>query len=55
MNDFHHRIINAICEGIHSMTQAAKRKARGFNTFEGFGTMIFFIAGKLVLDIPLPF
>lgn len=55
MNYFHDRLTNAICKGINSMVQAAKRKARGFNTFEGFRVMIFLIAGKLDLDIPSPF
>ncbi|MDR1766556.1 MAG: transposase [Lachnospiraceae bacterium] len=35
---FKNRITNAICEGINSMVQAAKRKARGFHTFEGILT-----------------
>ena len=33
---FHERLTNAVCEGINSMIQAAKRKASGYNTFEGF-------------------
>jgi transposase len=41
LNFFATRITNAICEGINSMIQAAKRKARGYHTFEGFATMIF--------------
>ena len=52
---FSHRITNAICEGINSMIQAAKRKARGFNTFKGFASMIYLIAGKLELADPSPF
>lgn len=52
---FFHRITNAICEGINSMIQAAKRKARGFNTYEGFAAMIYLIAGKLQLAVPRPF
>ena len=55
MNYFHDRLTNAICEGINSLVQAAKRKARGFNTFEGFKAMIFLVAGKLELDVPAPF
>ena len=46
LNYFHDRLTNAVCEGINSMIQAAKRKARGFNTFEGFSAMIYLIAGK---------
>lgn len=55
LNYFHDRLTNAICEGINSMIQAAKRKARGFNTFEGFAAMIYLIAGKLDLAVPKPF
>lgn len=52
---FYHRITNAICEGINSMIQAAKRKARGYNTYDGFASMIYLIAGKLQLAVPRPF
>ncbi len=38
-----------------SMIQAAKRKARGFNAYEGFAAMIYLIAGKLKLAVPRPF
>ena len=52
---FKNRLTNAICEGINSMIQAAKRKARGFHTFEGFSSMIYLVAGKLQLAVPNPF
>jgi transposase len=52
---FKNRITNAICEGINSMIQAAKRKARGFHTFEGYSAMIYLVAGKLELAVPKPF
>lgn len=52
---FKNRITNAICEGINSMIQAAKRKARGFHTFEGYSAMIYLVAGKLMLAVPKPF
>jgi len=52
---FKNRITNAICEGINSMIQAAKRKARGFHTFEGYSCMIYLVAGKLQLAVPHPF
>ena len=52
---FHDRLTNAVCEGINSMIQAAKRKARGYNTFEGFAAMIYLVAGKLELPVPDPF
>jgi transposase len=40
-------LTNPIFEGINSMIQAAKRKARGFNSIEGFICMIYLVAGKL--------
>ena len=52
---FKNRLTNAICEGINSMIQAAKRKARGFHTFEGYASMIYLVAGKLNLAVPHPF
>jgi transposase len=54
VNIFHSRLTNAICEGINSMIQAAKRKARGYHTFEGFSSMIYLIAAKLQLAFPNP-
>lgn len=52
---FKNKLTNAICEGINSMIQAAKRKARGFHTFEGYSAMIYLVAGKLDLAVPVPF
>jgi len=52
---FKNRLTNAICEGINSMIQAAKRKARGYHTFEGYSSMIYLVAGKLQLAVPKPF
>ena len=54
LNYFRSRLTNAICEGINSMIQAAKRKARGYHTFEGFSSMIYLIAAKLQLACPNP-
>jgi Transposase and inactivated derivatives len=54
MNIFHSKMTNAISEGINSMIQAAKRKARGYHTFEGFSSMIYLIAAKLQLAFPNP-
>lgn len=54
LNIFRSRLTNAICEGINSMIQAAKRKARGYHTFEGFSSMIYLIASKLNLACPNP-
>lgn len=48
------KLTNAICEGINSLIQAAKQKARGYHTFEGFSSMIYLIAGKLQIACPNP-
>jgi len=47
------RLTNAIAEGINSLIQAGKRKARGFRTFEGFRCMIYLTCSKLPFA-PLP-
>ena len=54
LNCFRNRLTNAICEGINSGIQAAKRKARGYKTFRTFSTMIYLIAGKLDIKSPFP-
>ena len=54
LNIFLSKLTNAICEGINSMIQAAKRKARGYHTFESFSSMIYLIAAKLQLAYPNP-
>lgn len=41
------RLTNAIAEGINSLIQAGKRKARGFRTFKGYSTMIYLTCSKL--------
>jgi len=54
LNIFRSRLTNAICEGINSMIQAAKRKARGYHTIEGFSCIIYLVAAKLQLACPNP-
>lgn len=49
---FHQRITNAIAEGINSLIQAGKRKARGFRTFVGYECMIYLVVGKLKFSCP---
>ena len=44
---FDTRLSNAILEGINSLIQATKAKARGFRTFAYFRTAIFFATGHL--------
>ncbi len=55
LNYFSCRLTNAICEGINSIIQSAKRAARGFHTFKGFSSKIYLVAGKLTLSVAYPF
>lgn len=41
------RISNGLLEGLNSLIQAAKAKARGYRTFETFRTIVFLLTGKL--------
>lgn len=41
------KIDNGILEGLNSLIQAAKAKARGYRTFESFRAIIYLITGKL--------
>lgn len=52
LNYFYHRVTNAIAEGINSLIQSAKRRARGFRTYEGYECMIYLVVGKLSLSCP---
>lgn len=49
------RMTNAVLEGLNSLLQAAKRKARGYRLHRTFITMAYLIAGKLDLMAPSPF
>ena len=46
------KITNGILEGINSLVQAARNKARGYRTVRYFITMIYMIAGKLNFHLP---
>jgi len=46
------RMTNAVLEGLNSLLQAAKRKARGYRLHRTFITMAYLIAGKLDLRAP---
>ncbi len=54
MTYFEQRISNAFAEGVNSLIQTAKRKARGFHTFQGYRIAIFLAVGKLALSYPQP-
>ncbi len=47
LNWFQSLVNNGILEGINSMIQAAKARARGYRTMKNFITMIYLISGKL--------
>jgi transposase len=49
---FTSKINNGILEGINSLIQAAKARARGYRTKRNLITMIYLIAGKLEFDLP---
>jgi len=49
---FTSRINNGILEGINSLIQAAKAKARGYRTMKNLITMIYLIGGKLEFRLP---
>ena len=49
---FTSRINNGILEGINSLIQAAKAKARGYRTIKNLITMIYLIGGKLEFRLP---
>ena len=50
LNYFDHRYTNAILEGMNSIIQNIKRRARGFRNTEFFKTMIYLVCGKLPLE-----
>lgn len=49
---FFARVTNAVAEGINSLIQSAKRRARGFRVLESYKCMIYLVVGKLNLDCP---
>ncbi len=49
---FTSRINNGILEGINSLVQAAKARARGYRTSKNLISMIYLIAGKLKFSLP---
>jgi len=48
---FKSRITNGVLEGINSLIQAAKAKARGYRSTKNLITMVYLIAGKLDLRL----
>jgi len=48
------RLTNAGAEAVNGIIPTAKRKARGFRSFEYFQTIIYLIGSKLKFDLPIP-
>ena len=46
------KIANGLIEGINSLVQAAKAKARGYRTTRNLIAMVYPIAGKLDMQLP---
>ncbi len=44
-------ITNGVLEGINSLIQAAKAKARGYRSVRNLITIVYLIAGKLDLSV----
>lgn len=49
---FDSRIANGLIEGINSLVQAAKAKARGYRTIRNLMAITYLVAGKLDLKLP---
>ena len=49
---FRSRITNGMIEGINSLVQAAKARARGYRTTEHFITVAYLVCGKLDFKLP---
>ena len=52
LNYFPDRLTNGLMEGINSLIQTAKAKARGYRNTSYFKTIIYLIAGKLNFELP---
>lgn len=50
---FKSRLSNAVMEGLNSLIQAAKRKARGYRSHETFRLVAYLVAGKLDFQMPV--
>lgn len=49
---FDSKIANGILEGLNSLVQAAKAKARGYRSTHNLKAIIYLIAGRLELKLP---
>ena len=49
---FNDRLANGLAEGVNSVIQTLKRRARGYANVQNFITMIYLICGKLTFNLP---
>ena len=49
---FDSKIANGLIEGINSLVQAAKAKARGYRSIRNLKAIVYLLAGKLHLQLP---
>jgi transposase len=49
---FNSKIASGLMEGVNSLIQAAKAKARGYRSIRNLKTMVYLWAGKLDLRLP---
>jgi transposase len=52
LNWFRSQISNGLLEGISSLVQAAKAKARGYRSLRNLIAMVYLLTGKLEFDVP---
>ena len=50
---FDSKIANGLIEGINSLVQAAKAKARGYRSIRNLKAMVYLVVGKLDLRVSL--
>ncbi len=55
MNYTNTRITNGVLEGINSIIQAVKRRARGYGTTKHFISMVYLVSSKLEFNLPNAF
>ena len=51
LNYFDTRLTNGVLEGINSLVQAARARAKGYRNINNYITMIYLIAGKLTFNL----
>ena len=53
LNWFDSKVSNGVLEGINSLIQAAKARARGYRSSTNLKTIAYMIAGKLIFGLTL--